>query len=41
MDRLASPGGHGDPDEVWEYIRQVGGSEPLQDDFSLLEIQFA
>jgi sigma-B regulation protein RsbU (phosphoserine phosphatase) len=37
---LSSPHGPSDPDEVWRFIRREGGTEPLKDDFSLLEIQF-
>jgi sigma-B regulation protein RsbU (phosphoserine phosphatase) len=41
IDALASPTGPSDPDEVWQYIRQVAGPEPLKDDFSFLEIELA
>jgi sigma-B regulation protein RsbU (phosphoserine phosphatase) len=35
--RRAGPCG---PDEVWQFVRQVGISETLADDFSLLEVVF-
>jgi phosphoserine phosphatase RsbU/P len=41
MDYLALSSRPIGPDEVWGYIQEVGGDEPLQDDFSLLEIELA
>jgi sigma-B regulation protein RsbU (phosphoserine phosphatase) len=38
---LSSPHGPSHPDEVWRFIQRESGTEPLKDDFSLLEIQFA
>jgi phosphoserine phosphatase RsbU/P len=40
MNYLSSSDRPSDPDEVWRYIQQVGGDQPLQDDFSLLVIEF-
>jgi len=28
------------PEDVWNFVRDAGGSRPLRDDFSLLEVQF-
>jgi sigma-B regulation protein RsbU (phosphoserine phosphatase) len=41
IDYLASSSGPIDPDTVWRYVRQISGAVALQDDFSLLEIEFA
>ncbi len=41
VDYLTSSPGPTDPDDVWQFARRAGGSEPLADDFSLLEVDFA
>ena len=40
VDYLTSSPGPNNPDDVWRFIQRTGGSEPLVDDFSLLEIHF-
>jgi sigma-B regulation protein RsbU (phosphoserine phosphatase) len=41
VEQLASHRGQSGPDDVWQFVRQVAGSEALKDDFSLLEVRFA